>query len=69
MKEKMQILWNRFKPTLKLKKFWITILSLLSILGISVNPTLQDKLAEVAVQVMELVITTDNNNNSEVNHE
>lgn len=69
MKEQLQILWNRFKPTLKLKKFWITILSLLSILGISVNPTLQDKLAEVAVQVMELVITTDNNNNSEVNHE
>lgn len=69
MKEQWQILWNRFKPTLKLKKFWLTILSLLSILGISVIPTLQDKLAEVAVQVMELVITTDNNHNSEVNHE
>lgn len=50
-----QIVWEKFKPNLKLKKFWLSVLGVLSVLGISFNTTMQEKIADIAIQIAEVL--------------
>lgn len=56
-KSKAKQLWEKLQPTLKLKKFWLALFSIFSIFGLSMNPTVQDKVADIAVSIVSMFST------------
>lgn len=52
-------IWQHCKAIFRIKKFWLELFWILSMLGMGMNITTQEKLADLAVHLTELLSTLD----------